>query len=202
MFASSKLYGWNPGVVHDPATFRFDVWRNSWGAKNLINGDGTVAHFGNIKPTDRFFMRPNDDYKAFTGLVMTGSALMDWQQRVFAGEQSTRTMNLSLKTEVVIAPVKVILREWRTFVVGGRVITASLYARLGEKVRTNEVDPCVISFAQAMVDQWQPEKCFTLDIGETEDGFGIIEPNTLNTSGIYQCDFAAVCVALEELFGQ
>lgn len=200
MTTASRIYGWTPGVVYDPITFRFEAWRQHWGTANLINGDAVVTAFGAAKATAKVFMRPCQDLKAFSGLTLNPDELEDWQRRVGAGEQSTRTEMLSLQTPVIVAPVKVILREWRTFVVGGRVVAASQYAHLGRRDRSAHVDADVLTFAQQMVDLWQPAPCFVLDIGETNDGLAIIEVNTLNSSGVYECDVAAVLEAVERFY--
>ncbi len=200
MLTASQHYGWSPGVVYDPATFRFEAWRAHWGAGKLINGDAVVTRFGDAKATEKIFMRPCEDLKAFTGLTLNPDELEDWQRRVWEGEQSTRTLQLALSTPVITAPVKVIFREWRTFVVGGKVISASQYACAGRRETAPGADPDVLEFAQAMVDRWQPAKCFVLDIGATKAGLGVVEVNTLNSSGIYDCDMKAVCAALEVMY--
>jgi hypothetical protein len=48
-----------------------------------------------------------------------------------------------------------------------------------------------------MVDIWQPDDAFVLDIAETSEGFKIIEINCLNASGFYACEMDKVVIALE-----
>ncbi len=107
-----------------------------------------------------------------------------------------------MATPIVVAPLKEIIREWRTFVVNGRVVGSSLYAQFGERFRSSEVEERVIQFAQSMVDNWQPAPIFVLDIGEIKDkGLGIIEVNTLNSSGIYEADMRMVYSAIDNFYG-
>ncbi len=200
MTTASRIYGWTPGVVYDPATFTFEAWLKGWGAVNLINGDAVVTHFGAAKATEKVFMRPCQDLKAFTGLTLNPDELVDWQQRVFDGEQSTRTEMLSLNTPVIVAPVKVILREWRLFVVAGKVRSCSQYAAYGRRDRCADVPLDVLLFADRMLQLWQPAACFVLDIGETKDGLGIVEVNTLNSSGVYESDVKAMLLAVEDFY--
>lgn len=200
MTTASSIYGWNPGVVFDPDTFRFEAWRKEWGASRLINGDAEVVPFGQAKASAKVFMRPCQDLKAFSGLTLNPDELEDWQKRVNEGEQSTRTELLSLTTPVIVAPVKVILREWRFFVVNGEIITGSQYAHLGRRDRSAQIDNDVWDHARRCVDWWEPAKCFVLDIGETSDGLGIIEVNTINSSGVYLCDFTTVVLAIERFY--
>ncbi len=93
-----------------------------------------------------------------------------------------------------------IFREWRTFVVDGMVVAQSQYAELGKRHRQAHVDEDVIRYAQSLVDIWQPAPCFVLDIGETKDGLGMVEINTLNTSGVYECDMVPVFTSIEKLY--
>ncbi len=200
MTTASSIYGWSPGVVYDPVTFRFEAWRDHWDAANLINGDAEVTFFGKAKATEKVFMRPCEDLKAFTGLTLNPDELESWQMRVFDGEVSTRTNLLTMATMVVVAPVKVILREWRLFVVAGKIVGCSQYAAYGRRDRDANVPLDVILFGKRMIDIWQPADCFVLDIGETKDGLGIVEVNTLNSSGVYESDFAAVVLAIERFY--
>ncbi len=199
MLAASRLYNWTPGVVFDPLTFRFEAWRDHWGAANLINGDAVVCRFGDAKANGQpVFMRPCEDLKTFTGLVVQPDELEKWQVRVWEGQQFSDAPELTLQTPVVVAPAKEILCEWRLFVVAGQIVASSQYAILGKRERSPNVPPEVLDFGRQMVDRWQPAACFVLDIGETADGIAIMEVNTLNSSGIYECDFRAVVEALED----
>ncbi len=201
MTKASAIYGWTPGVVYDPLTFTFEAWRANWGAANLLNGQAVVTRFGDAKATEKVFMRPCQDLKTFTGLTLNPDELEDWQYRTWKGEQSSRdSIDLRLDTPVIVAPVKVITREWRTFVVGGKVVAWSQYAHLGRRDRSAQVDQDVIDYAQARVNEWQPAACFVLDIGETSEGLGVIEVNTLNSSGVYESDLKATLLAIEDLY--
>ncbi len=200
MTTASQIYNWDPGVIYDPVTFDYSAWLKGWGRENLINGDGEVCFFGAAKATEKVFMRPTQDLKAFSGLTLNPDELEDWQQRVFDGESSTRTAMLTMATPVLVAPVKVILREWRFFVVDGALRGWSQYAAHGRRDRDGDVPPDVRAYAQKLVDQWQPAACFVLDIGETKDGLGAIEVNTLNSSGVYACDVRAIFTAIEDFY--
>lgn len=200
MTTASQIYGWDPGVVYDPVTFDYPAWLKGWGATHMINGDGEVCYFGAAKATSKVFMRPTQDLKAFSGLTLNPDELEDWQRRVFDGEQSTQTSILTMATPVLVAPVKVILREWRFFVVDGLLRGWSQYAAHGRRDRNGDVPSDVLAYAQARANEWQPAPCFVLDIGETKDGLGIVEVNTLNSSGVYECDFAAVVLVIERFY--
>lgn len=206
MLAASQRYGWTPGVVFDPLTFRFEAWRDNWGAANLVNHDAKVTVFGNagakVEYDDSVFIRPCEDLKAFSGLVITGEELEVWQMKVAEGQQSTSydSQLLKLSTPVIVSPVKAITREWRTWVVGGEVVAWSQYAYHGQRARTRDVPANVLSFAQRLADYWCPADCFVLDVGEVDGKLGLMEVNTLNSSGIYEGDMIAVYSAIADLY--
>lgn len=203
MTTASRIYGWNPGVVYNADTFHFEAWRDHWGAPNLINGDALVMRFGDgIGHTmgPRVFIRPVQDLKTFTGQVIEVDEWYAWKQRLRDQGPSSEAVGLTLDTEIVVAFPKVILREWRFFVVAGKVRGCSQYAAYSRRERDANVPLDVLLFAQRMIDLWQPAACFVLDIGETEDGLGIVEVNTLNSSGVYETDMKAVLTAIEDLY--
>jgi hypothetical protein len=206
MLAASQRYGWTPGVIFDPLTFRFEAWRDHWGAANLINGDAKVTRFGDAgvkiqTSEDRVFIRPCEDLKAFTGCVVTGKELDAWIGRVWKGSQSTQDSPLlTMHTSVVVASVKTITREWRTWIVDGELVAFSQYAEHGKRVRRRFTPLEVRTFAQQAAHWWQPADAFVLDIGEVDGKLGIVEVNTLNSSGIYSADMAAVYSALVRLY--
>lgn len=199
MVLAAQKRGWKPGVVYN-AHFRFEAWVRGFGAQYLLNGDGVVSRFADARVTDKGFIRPCEDLKAFTGFVLGPDELTDWQRRVAEGERTTRSLVLDSDTMVVTAPPKFIYREWRFFVVAGRVITGSQYRDAYGLRPDANVDADVTEFAQRMVDRWQPGECFVLDVGETEAGLFIIEVNCFNGSGAYLCDLTAAFAAVEEFY--
>lgn len=204
MLAASQRYGWTPGVVFDPLTFRFEAWRDHWGAANLVNGDAHVCPFGNAKALHdgSVFIRPCEDLKAFSGMVISADKLEDWQIRVHEGEQSTTYDSglLKLSTPVVVSQVRTITREWRTWVVGGDVVAWSQYARNGKRECNRYTPWDVRVFAQRLADYWCPADAFVLDVGEVDGKLGLMEVNTLNSSGIYEGDMVAVYSAIADLY--
>jgi hypothetical protein len=202
MILAAQKRGWNPGVIFNE-NFRFEAWVNGFGAENLLNGDGVVSRFADaVIPDKKGFIRPCEDLKAFNGGPFDSENLKDWQKSIAAGEKSTRTLQLTSDTMVVTAPTKTIYREWRFFVVGGKVITGSLYRTAFQTCSDANVDDDVYEFAQKMADKWQPGECFVLDIGETKNGLSIIEVNCFNGSGLYACDMNKTFLAVEQLYGK
>lgn len=200
MTLAARHYGWSPGVIYDDKTFNFEAWRKGWGADKLINGNAWVGKFGDAKFDGPAFVRPCHDMKAFSGFITDGENMKNWQKNVADGEISSGTNQLGLDTPIIVSPEKFILNEWRFFVVNGKVITGSQYRNSYTLWITTDIDKDVWNFAQDRVNEWQPEKCFVLDIAATKDGLGVMEVNCLNSSGRYACDLVKVFVAIEELY--
>lgn len=198
LIAGAQKRGWSPGVIFNE-NFRYEAWRKNLGAY-LLNFDCVISRFADAKVEEKSFMRPCEDLKAFTGQTITSDELISWQKRVAEGEISTRALQLSSDTPVIVAPIKNILREWRFFVVNKQVITGSQYRTMYGKAVSADVDLDVYSYAQDVVSAWQPADCYALDIGETNEGLGVIEINCFNGSGIYACDMAKAFAAVEKFY--
>jgi hypothetical protein len=198
LIAGAKKRGWNPGVIFNE-NFRYEAWlKNLRG--NMLNCDGTVSRFADAVIYDKSFIRPCEDLKAFTGQPISPENLVDWQRRVAEGEVSTRALQLSSDTPVVVSSLKNILREWRFFIVNKQVISGSQYRSVYGKDISADVDTDVYAYAQDVVDIWQPADCYALDIGETNEGLFVIEINCFNGSGIYACDMAKAFAAVENFY--
>ena len=202
LIAGAAKRNWKPGVVFNPETFRYEAWVKGFGKENLLNGDGVVQRFGDPLPfkVGKMFARPCEDLKAFNGQVFEAQALMDWQKSIAEGEKSTRALQLTSDTMVVIAQPKFLYREWRFFVVGGKVITGSQYRDAYGRKDDANVDKDVWDYTQKMVDKWQPGDCFVLDIAATDAGLKVIEVNCFNGSGVYACNMEAAFAAVEKFY--
>ena len=201
LIAGAAKRNWKPGVVFNPETFRYEAWLKGFGKENLLNGDGVVQKFGDEPPRyGKMFIRPCEDLKAFNGQVIEMNALLDWQKSTREAEVSTRALQLTSDTMVNIASVKFLYREWRFFVVGGKVITGSQYRDAYGRKDDPDVDKDVWDYTQKMVDKWQPGDCFVLDIAATEAGLKVIEVNCFNGSGVYACDMRKAFEAVERFY--
>jgi uncharacterized protein YuzB (UPF0349 family) len=54
-------------------------------------------------------------------------------------------------------------------------------------------------FAEAMVENWQPDRAFVIDVASTDEGYKVIEYNCLNSAGFYASDVAKIVNAIEEM---
>ena len=103
-------------------------------------------------------------------------------------------------TLIQIALPKKILKEFRFWVVNGRVVTGSQYM-IGNRVVLNSiVDNGAVDFAQKMVDQFQIADAFVIDIAMTNDGYRIVECGCINCAGFYKADMQKLITSLESYF--
>jgi len=191
----AKERGWTPGgFLND--NFTYTAYADGFGRENMLNMDAMYGRFGDIKVPKVFFIRPADDGKAFAGTVMYDEEFEEWRKKVLALEDYS---TVDANTEVMICTTKSIRREYRLFVVDGVIVTGSLY-RVGSRVISRpDKDEGVWAFAQQMVDRWQPDRAFVLDVAVIDEGYRVVEVNCLNSSGYYAADVSKLVQALNEM---
>jgi len=207
MYQVTKEKNWKPGIFVNE-NFHYSKWKEHWG-DHLLNPDAVVMKFGGphaffVDDVQSFdfnqgiFVRPCEDSKSFAGMKTTYTEFFKWRKKVLdLGDDCGCTIKKDM--DILIAPLKEIYREYRFFVVDGKVITGSLY-KAGTRVYSEEcTERDVLWFAWRMAERWQPDRAFALDIAMTPDGFKIIEINSINSSGFYACDMSKVVEALEDL---
>jgi len=141
-----------------------------------------------------WFMRPSEDLKQFSGYVDGASELaahlrsmIDSYNRGEAG-----TYGISPNTKVVLSSPKEISAEWRWFIVGGRIVSGSMYRAHGQLRKQAENDAAVIAEAQALADRWLPLECVVMDTALVRDEVKVVEFNTINSSGFYDNDVRVI----------
>lgn len=163
---------------------------------NLFNYDSIIDSFKepNIETyPELFFARPVLDNKSFTGKVFTKDEFITMHDMYF-------TNKWSVDFEIQIAKPKKIQKEFRFWVVNGKVITGSLY-RYGQNIYfTNTIDVDALKFAQQMVDIYQPAEAFVIDIVESNNEYKIMELGCINSAGFYQANLPLLIDALEQHF--
>ncbi len=193
----SNARGWI-GNCYDESTFRTDVWLEK--RDDMLNVDAVVMR---VKDTDEFlkdepdnkefFIRPVKDLKQFSGSVAEAHDIRNWMN-------STKSGNFSFTedTEIILAPVQKLYSEARYFIVGGKVVDGSYY-RLGNRLQVSAVtQPETYAMAQEFADKWLPHECCVMDLAETDNGFKVIEFNTINSSGFYDHDIKKIVTAMTE----
>ncbi|MFZ6712910.1 ATP-grasp domain-containing protein [Undibacterium sp. TC9W] len=184
--------GWLPGSLLNE-NFNFNVWQQHLGSELLNHAVGT-GKLADIDTTryKQFFIRPMEDNKAFDGTVIDNEMLADWR--------SDPAKNNLLKLDVMVSPVKDIYREYRLFVVNGRVVTGSLYKMAGRPQVSADLDDEVLMYAQTIISKWTPAQAFVMDVCLSEDSYKVIEFNNINSSGFYASDVLKYVDAIQQAF--
>jgi hypothetical protein len=184
---------WVPGSFLNE-NFNVARWRAVL-AEELLNARCITGTLASVDPGDwpRFFIRPEEDNKAFDGMVIDCEMLADWRRD--AARQHLQNL------AVVISPVRQIYREYRLFVVNEEVVTGSVYKVGGRPHASPEVEDDVLAYARSVIARWTPAESFVVDIGLTEDGLKIIEFNNINSSGFYASDVAKYVDAINRHYG-
>lgn len=200
MIARSK---WNKdGFFFNQENFKTSRWVDMLGNRMLnydaeymtlneamLRGARDTLVFG--APT--FFMKPDDDLKDFIGSEVDSAGIKKFYDEVSAGGF---LFNTDIK--VIISPLKNTGWEYRCFMVGTKVISASSY-KLKSMIRQDKRVPQeVIDFAEETAKIWRPDNAYTLDVCETDDGLKVVEFNCANASGFYSCDVESIVKAISE----
>lgn len=145
-----------------------------------------------------WFMRPSHDLKHFSGLVDKAGNLADMLQDMIdvwkSGDVGSYAMNPH--TDIVLATPQEISAEWRWFIVGGKIVSGSMYRAHGQLRKLRELDQKVINEAQLLADIWLPDQCVVMDTALVGDDIKVIEFNCINSSGFYDNDVDAIFKAL------
>lgn len=189
----AKARGWRPGYFDQ--NLDYELMLKHYG-ELALNAGAVCAPLGELpRAMECFFIRPVLDNKSFAGTIMTWDEFEAFRAGV-ANIADEEDATLRLSDRVVMAPLTAIRAEYRLFVVGGVVVTASRY-KLDDRVESSVQVPAeVINFAENAVELWQPNDAFTIDIAETDVGLRVIELNSANSAGFYACDIGQIIDAV------
>jgi len=146
-----------------------------------------------------WFVRPSEDLKQFAGQVMEAKECAAWLKDAMACE-SSGSYKIDPKTRIVISHPKQIKAEWRWFIVGGKIVSGSMYRAHGQMHQKRATDQDVIDEAQSFADKWLPSPCCVMDLALVGpfDEVKVIEFNCIHSSGFYDNDVSAIFKALYE----
>ena len=186
---------WSPGIWSN-TDFSYIVYAEKFGDE-FLNTDIELCRFQDVPQFQgEKFIRPDRDSKIFAGVVIDGEKFEEWQDQVIA-------MNVDLfpQTPVVLSSPKNIQKEYRFFIVDGKVITGSKYyahCRLSEK-ELGEKEQEVVEYAQYTTQIWQPDRAYVIDIAMVAGEYKVLEVNCFNSSGFYKSDVKKIFKAVMEM---
>lgn len=201
---------WSPGMWYNAVTFRPSIW-----GKKLdyiwLNKEGIFVQLKHYETIKRYFaengivfMRPDSDLKLFDGGVFDFYEFESWYKRLEINIETGTYKNLSKDTVVLLSPKKNIIREWRYVIIDKEVVAWSLYKANGslftssDPLHNNPYAACIANHIAKK--DWQLSKAYVVDICETENhDIHMIELNTFNASGFYDCDIMSIIYHASQL---
>lgn len=190
-------YGWKPGVIMTP-NHDFEVYKNYY-KDNLLNYDSLIYKFSDNWDWKgrEFFIRPTLDTKVFTGKPFNQE---EWIKFRDYSLNNGHTTTLTKDTLIQVSSLKNIQKEFRFYIVDGKIVTGSLY-RTGCFINYNEVvDEGAIDYCNEMIKIFQLAPAFVMDICLTDGEWKIIECGCINCAGLYKANIHKLLMAVEDYY--
>ena len=199
----SSKYGWKPGSLmtpnHDYLAYK-DYYKD-----NLLNYDSKIHKiWDDFEWYGDYFIRPVKDSKIFTGQPFTKEEWKKKKSELLNNWNNNKKENIfntfDENTEIQVCSLKHIQKEFRFWIVGGEIITASLY-RTGCFVNYSDIiDDGAIEYCNEMIKIFQLADSFVMDICLTDDKWKIIECGCTNCAGFYKSNIPKLLMSLEDYF--
>lgn len=187
------------GLFFDDKTFSMENYISIW-KEHMLNYEAKVTTFKDFSlenhPDDSlWFIRPDADDKSFNGDVKTFADIKKFIDNSVKFDNVILTEN----TKVVVGPPYKIKKEWRNYVVDGKVVASSLYRQdFRLKKSRHDVPEDMIKFVEDRCREYMPHKIFAMDIALCGDKYYIIECGCLNSVGFYDADISAIVRSVTE----
>jgi len=143
--------------------------------------------------SDSIFLRPNLNFKSFTGNIISKKDSAIWLKYL-------KNYNQLEDSELcVAAKPQSIDGEWRFVVINGEVISGSQY-RDGITIDIRKEYPEEAwQVAEQAAKLWQTYPVFIVDICQSKDGFFVLEIGSWNFAGLYRCDLRKIVEEINSL---
>lgn len=175
-----------PGMYKNDS-FEYDYFVERLGNK-MLNHDLKIGTIDELEITAETFIRPVDNSKLFTGQVVDEDSF-----------GRLKVAHKGAKDPIMISSIKDILKEYRVFVVNGKVTAGSSYVINGKYNIERHLNEEVIDFVESIHKEFPISKAYVIDIAETNIGYKVIEYNNINTSGLYGGDELKIVQAIQSL---
>jgi len=184
------------GVFFDDSKFLMSEYIKHWNSK-VLNNDAIIIKAGELDNLEYgndhlFFVRPNEDTK-----TLSGSLIKFQDLKIMVNGVLNESPSLTNDTELVLSSPKTIDKEWRNFIVQGKVISSCRYSLYGElSVDEHDVPDCMIRFVEALCEIFTPHDVFVMDVCYRDGDYFVIECNCFNGSGVYNNDLFKIVSAV------
>lgn len=181
------------GLFYDHETFSMENYISKWG-EYMLNCDAkimTVKEFIRMEDVNHgeiMFLRPDGDGKEFDGQSGEVEELKSMVKRMMKYESP-----MTMDSKIILGPAYNIKREWRNYIVNGKVVTNSRYRnnfRLSKSA--DDIPEDMIKFVEERCKEYKPHDVFAMDIAEVKDDdeykYYIIECGCMNSVGFYHAD--------------
>ncbi|WP_442577528.1 ATP-grasp domain-containing protein [Mesorhizobium sp. ASY16-5R] len=193
----AQRQGWKPGVFTN-AEFATSVYKQL--GDLFLNLDAVsmpmsaVAQWLRSYEGEHFFIKPDGDNKEFAGTVMSKDEFAGWFLNIAAvGYLDGNDF------DVAVSRPKKLGCEWRVVVVDGRIVTSSLYKQWRIAKAERHVIPEVEAAVLEAHKRFAPAPAYVIDIAQADDAYKVVEYNTLNSAGFYDCDVRGIIDAVTDL---
>jgi len=185
------------GLFYDPDKFTMQNYVNQWN-DNLLNSDGQLIELGEIRnlksePSQKWFIRPNDDEKGFSGKLIEFKELNEWISKM----NQLDSPEINNQRLAWISKPKRIDKEWRLFIVDDKIISSSKYMNNGQlDIDPNDNPEQMLAFAQSRINEYRLDDVYVMDIAEVNGEYKIIECNCFNGTGFYEHEIGEIVTAI------
>lgn len=181
-----------PGCYTDNMDMK--TWLKNY-KDNMLNYDSKILKISEVNEDRPFFMRPEKDSKEFSGKTFNNKE--EFEQ--FRLDLLATSIVANKDTNVIVSSLKCVHREVRFFIIDGKIISSSVYKINGVPRTSPVINEDEIRFVNVMINMYQPDNAFVMDIGLTDDGLKIVELNCINCSGFYEADIQKIIMTLHTI---
>jgi hypothetical protein len=189
------------GLFFDEETFSMENYNKVWG-DYMLNGPNdskvtTFKEFGKENHSDDtlFFCRPDADDKSFCGDVRTFADIKGMLSNMTIAEN----VILNEDTKILVSTPYNITKEWRNYIVDGKVVTSSMYRKNFKLNKDGKDIPAdMIKFVEDRCKEYMPHKIFAMDIALCGGDYYIIECGCMNSVGLYASNISEMVKSVSE----
>ena len=177
------------GLFFEEKTFSMEKYLDVWNYY-MLSSDGKITTLKKFiqeeHPDDmNFFIRPDADDKSFDGVVKPFSEIKTFINNITKCDNAM----LNEDTKILVSEPYNITKEWRNYIVNGKVVTSTLYRKNFKLCKDGTDAPAeMIEFVEERCKEYMPHEVFTMDIALSGDDYYIIECGCMNSVGFYDCN--------------
>lgn len=198
------------GLFFNEESFSIENYIKVW-KDYMLNSEARTLAFKdfvleNNADDSLWFIRPDADDKSFNGETKTFKDIKDFLEGViksnkFMADEGLIPPDICVTgdTMVMVGPPYNIKKEWRNYIVDGKVVASSLYRKNFRLNKSrHDVPEDMIKFVEDRCKEYMPHKIFAMDIALCGDGYYIIECGCLNSVGFYDADIPKIVRSVTE----